>query len=264
MPFVRFFLLIAICCSTATAHDTWVQTNTQLVRLADNIHIDLCLGNHGNHHRDFRFASKIDLEACNVVLHDPKGKTFDLKSDLVDLGYAPKEGFWSARYVTAAPGLHLVEHSMDKVVNHGQPVRSIKSAKTFFVASPSLDKVSESQPGYDKVLGHPLELVPTRNPVLPLGPGEIISVKLLLKGKPFPDQVISFIPRSATLKEGFDEQYERKTDAEGTVKFTPKFGDYYLIVAHHTDETEKSEKYVKTSYSAAITLYVPELCPCCD
>lgn len=255
-------LILAV--SPVFAHDTWVQANSQLVRVADNIHIDLCLGNHGNHHRDFRFASKIDLEGCKLVLHAPQGKTYDLKSDLVDLGYAPKEGFYSVRYTTAAQGMHLVEHTVDKIVNHGQPSRSIKSAKTFFVASLLLDKVNEQQPGFDKVLGHPLELVPMKNPVLPMGPEETIKVKLLLKGKPFSDQVVSFIPRSTKLKEEFDERYERKTDSEGIVSFTPKFGDYYLIVAHHTDPSEKTEEYVKTSYSATMTVYVPELCPCCD
>lgn len=257
-------LEVLLSCSSLFAHDTWVQVNTQLVRVADNAHIDLCLGNHGNNHRDFRLASKIDLEGCRLMLHAPQGKTFDLMSDLVDVGYAPKEGFYSARYTTAAPGLHLVEHTVDKIVNHGQPSRSIKSAKTFFVSSLSLDKVSEDQPGFDKVLGHPLELVPVKNPVLPMGPEEAIKVKLLLKGQPFPGQVVSFIPRSAKLKEGFDEEYERKTDGQGVVTFTPKFGDYYLIVAHHTDTTEKTEQYVKTGYSATLTLYVPELCPCCD
>ena len=265
-PRSLLLLVLGLLCAPASlsAHDTWVQVNTQLVRVADNIHIDLCLGNHGNHHRDFRFASKIDLEGAKLVLHAPQGKTYDLKSDLVDLGYAPKEGFYSARYTTAAQGMHIVEHTVDKIVNHGQPSRTLKSAKTFFVASPLLDKVSEDQPGFDKVLGHPLELVPLKNPVMPMGPEEAIKVQLLLKGKPFADQTVSFIPRSAKLKEDFDDQYERKTDEQGIAAFTPKFGDYYLIIAHHVDETEKTEEYVKTGYSAALTLYVPELCPCCD
>jgi uncharacterized GH25 family protein len=42
----------------APAHDTWVQTNTNLVRTGDAVHIDLMLGNHGNDHRDFKLASK--------------------------------------------------------------------------------------------------------------------------------------------------------------------------------------------------------------
>jgi len=259
-----FALLLVTLSTNAFAHDTWVQVNTQIVRVADNIHIDLCLGNHGNNHRDFRLAGKIDLAGCKLVLHAPAGKSYDLISDLVDVGYAPKEGFYNARYTTAAPGMYLVEHTVDKIVNHGQPSRSIKSAKTFFVASHSLDRVKDDQSGFDKVLGHPFELVPVKNPVLPMGPEESIKVKLILKGKPFADQVVSFIPRSAKLKEGFDEDYERKTDAEGIASFTPKFGDYYLIVAHHTDTTEKTDEYVKTGYSATITLYVPELCPCCD
>src|SRR2546421_205751 len=55
-------LTVAVClANVAWAHDTWVQTNTNVVRAGDNVHIDLMLGNHGNDHRDFKLASKIDL-----------------------------------------------------------------------------------------------------------------------------------------------------------------------------------------------------------
>lgn len=83
------FLLLA---ATASAHDTWVQTNTNIVRVGDNVHIDLMLGNHGNDHRDFKLASKIDLEGCTLTVFSPDGKRYDVKDRLVDVGYAPKEG----------------------------------------------------------------------------------------------------------------------------------------------------------------------------
>ncbi|MFO1021091.1 MAG: hypothetical protein U0903_10395 [Planctomycetales bacterium] len=85
-----------------------------------------------------------------------------------------------------------------------------------------------------------------------------------LKEKPLAESVVSFIPRSQTLKEGFDEKYERKTDKEGKASFTPKFGDYYLIVAHQASPDEKTDKYTRTQYTATLGLYVPELCPCCE
>ena len=42
---------------------------------------------------------------------------------VVYTGYTPQEGYWTAKFGATAPGLYLVEHAMDKVVNHGQPVR---------------------------------------------------------------------------------------------------------------------------------------------
>ncbi|MFH1299872.1 MAG: DUF4198 domain-containing protein, partial [Planctomycetota bacterium] len=76
------FSLLALCLSvtTAAAHDTWVESNTNLIRARDAIYINLKLGNHGNHHRDFKIASKIDLEGCRLEVIDPSAKVYDLIS----------------------------------------------------------------------------------------------------------------------------------------------------------------------------------------
>ena len=260
-------LIVAVVClglaEAAYAHDTWVQTNTNLIRSGDAVHIDLMLGNHGNGHRDFKLASKVDIDGSTLQVRDPKNRVYDLKEQLADTGYTPKEGFWTTKFAATSPGLYLVEHTRDKVVNHGKPVRSIKSAKTFFVVSKSLDRVPRENPGFDRVLGHALELVPTSNPVTPMGPGEAIGVRLLLKGKPLPQARLSFIPRGETLSSEFDDRFERTTDASGAAKFTPAAGNYYLVVAHHKADDETGEGYDGTQYSATLTVFVPELCPCC-
>ncbi len=245
------------------AHDTWVQTNTNLVRIGDAVHIDLMLGNHGNDHRDFKIAGKVDLTNNTLHVIAPDGKRFDIKDRLVDLGYAPKEGYWSTRFTCGQPGLYSVAYLSDKVVPYGGTARSIQSAKVYFVASKSLDNVPRDNPGFAKALGHPLELVPETNPVTPMGPGTPIKVQLLYKGKPFPDALVSFIPRGETLTEGFDKRYERKTDPEGRASFTPTDGNYYLIVAHWQDLKETGENYKSTKYSATLTVLVPKVCPCC-
>jgi uncharacterized GH25 family protein len=261
-----FLLLAAILLSAgwAVGHDTWVQTNTNLIRTGDAIYIDMMLGNHGNDHRDFKLASKLAVESIQTFeVLAPDGKKYDLKSDLADLGYAPKEGFHSAKFVPGKPGLYVAYQRSDSVVNHGQPVRSVRSAKSYFVVSDSLDKVSPKQPGFEKPLGHTLELVPEANPVVPMGPGTPIKMKLLLRGKPLAGVKVSFVPRGVTLKEGTDPDYERTTDADGKASFIPKAGNYYLIVAHHKTE-EKGEKFQSTNYAATLALFVPEKCPCCD
>src|SRR5262249_13747077 len=154
-----------------------------VVRAGDNVHIDLMLGNHGNDHRDFKLASKIELDGCTLEVRAPDGKRYDLKDRLIDRGYTPKEGFWNARSAGPQPGLYLLAHRSDKAVSKAA-TRSVKSAKTFLVASKSLDRVSPDNPGFDKPLGHALELVPETNPVTPMGPGTPIKVRLLYKGKP--------------------------------------------------------------------------------
>ena len=247
----------------ALAHDTWVQTNTNIVRTSDAVHIDLLLGNHGNDHRDFKIASKVSEEAIGTfAVRSPDGKTYDLKPDSVDLGYSPKEGYHSAKFVTGKPGLYVAYQTSDGVVNHGKPVRSVRSSKAFFLASDSLDKVPKATVGFEKPLGHALELIPTSNPVAPMGPGAPIRVQLLFDGKPLAGVKVSFIPRGVTLKEGTDADYERTTDKDGNASFTPKTGNYYLVAAHHGTD-EKGEKFDATKYTATLVVFVPEKCPCC-
>lgn len=258
------FLAATLGGATASAHDTWVQPNTNLVRTGDAIHLDLMLGNHGNDHRDFKLASKLAPESIQTFdVIAPGGKRYDLKPDLADLGYAPKEGYYSARFVPGKAGLYVVTHTADSVVNHGKPIRAYRSAKSFFVASDSLDLVATNQKGFTTPLGHTIELVPEANPVVPMGPGIPIKLTLLFEGKPLADTKVSFIPRGVTLKEGLDPDYERMTDSAGRASFTPKVGTYYLIAARHR-RPESGAGYESASFTATLTLFVPESCPCCD
>src|SRR5262245_3603848 len=82
----------------AGAHDTWVQINTNVVRVGDNVHVDLMLGNHGNDHRDFKLAGKVDPAGCTLEVLAPDGKRYDLKDRLIDVGYVPKEGYWTTKF----------------------------------------------------------------------------------------------------------------------------------------------------------------------
>ena len=256
------FLILTSCFCSVEAHDTWVEVNTNFIRTGDVVHVMLKLGNHGNDHRDFKLAGKTETAGATLFVNTATGKSYDLLSGLVDEGYTPKEGYWSARFVTGEPGLHMIAHSSDKVVSYA-PKRSIKSAKTFFVVTPSLDNPPRDNPGFDKVLGHALELTPLQNPVTPMGPGQRISFRLDFHGKPLAAARVSFIPRGVTLSEDFDPKYEQRTNAEGVVSFEPHDGNVYLVVAHHEDPHAAGEGYTSTKYSAAITLFVPEICPCC-
>jgi uncharacterized GH25 family protein len=255
-------LLIVTVAASAHAHDTWLQASPRLVRPDDVVHVDLFLGNHGNEHRDFKIAGKLgSVEEVKIDVIGPDGRKTDLVPDMVDLGYAPKEGFWTARFVPATAGLHCVAHYREGV-RHG--AIGFKGGKTYFLASESLDRPSKPETSLPEPLGHPLELVLESHPVLGCGPGKPIVVRLLYKGAPLADQVVSFIPRGATLAEGFDANHERKTDADGRCRYTPKEGNLMLVVTHLVRPEEQGEGYEKTSYAATLVLDVPQRCPCCD
>jgi uncharacterized GH25 family protein len=261
---MRLFLLCTLVCSLLTslaaAHDTWVETNTSIVRKGELVHVDLKLGNHGNEHRDFKLASKISLDKCELSVISPEGQSTDMKPKMADIGYTATEGYWTGRYVTKSEGLYIVSHTCES--KHGT-TRGIKSAKSFFVVSQKLDAVPESSQGFDKPQGHPFELVPQTNPVTAMGPGQPIRVRVLYEGQPVPEARVSFIPRGVQLAEGFDKEYEQLADKEGVATFTPREGNLYLIVSHHHADDQKGAGYDKTHYSAAITINVPQLCPHC-
>lgn len=262
---MRSLLLLPLAAAVAVpglAHDTWVETNTNVIRTGDAVYIDLKLGNHGNEHRDFKLAGKPNLQASELKVLSPDGSEYDLLSKLSDTGYAPNEGYWTGKFVPGVTGLHMVAHTLDQVV-HYAPVRSVKSAKTFFVVNNSLDQVPIENPGFDRVLGHDLEIVPTTNPVTPMAAGQKMAIRLLYQGKPLGGARVSFIPRGQTLQDGWDADYDRETDNQGRASFTPKSGDVYLVVAHHADAEAAGEGYQSTKYSATVTIFVPELCSCC-
>lgn len=258
-------LLASLCAATALvraeAHDTWVQASAACVRPGDLVHVDLALGNHGNDHRDFRFAGKLrSLEGTTLEVRAPDCRATDLVPALVDLGYAPTDGCWSARHVPAAEGLHCVVHTRDGV--HGEK-RSIKSAKTFLVVAEDPARVPAAARRLPGPVGHVLELVPESHPVLDAGPGRPIAVRLLLRGEPLADHRVSFIPRGGHLAADFDPAFERRTDAQGRCSWTPKEGDRVLVVARLAAPEERGADHAGTSYSATLVVDVPQRCPCC-
>src|SRR6218665_1437960 len=112
---MRYFFaaLIALATTAVSAHDTWVQPNTPVVRTGDAVYVDLLLGNHGNGHRDFKLSGKIDLTNCTLAVRDSAGKVVDLIPAVVDRGYAVREGFWQAKFVPQTAGNHRIEHTVD-------------------------------------------------------------------------------------------------------------------------------------------------------
>lgn len=206
--------LVLAAVAAAPAHDIWIEPSVNLIRTGDWLQLSLMLGNHGNHHRDFRLASKVGAGDTNLTVYGPEGFRLDLTKSLVDNGLAPEEGFWSARFQPSAAGLYMAASRMDKVMSYA-PVRDVKSAKTFFAVSRSLDEAPASDSAFERVLGHPLEIVPLIDPVASLRPGGVLRVRVLYKGKPLAGNRISFVPRGAKPQGEVDPRFETTTDARG-------------------------------------------------
>ncbi len=248
--------LLSLTVSSAAAHDTWVEVNTPEVREGNIVHVDLKLGNHGNDHRDFKLHSLITLDHATLNVNMPCGCEVDLKPNVIGTAYEEKQGYWTARYTTTKPGLHVVSHELDTL--HGK-IRAIKSAKTYFVVGPNPTATKGPLMRCDRPLGHPLELVPLTNPVTESGPNKPIRVRVLFERQPLANARVTFIPRGQQLAEGFDETHERMTDAKGEAEFTPTEANVILVVIHHREPERSGDGYDSTAYSATLTVAVPQV-----
>ncbi len=257
-----FGALLLLAPSFASAHDVWIEPSASVVRAGDWLSLSLMLGNHGNEHRDFKVAGKVAAGDQSLAVIGPDAKRLDLTPSLVDTGYAPQEGYWTTRFQPSKPGLYTAVSRFDKVMGYA-PVRDVKCAKACFLVSKSLDRVSRSTPGFDRPVGAPFELVPLTNPVVPMGPGEALRVRVLYRGKPMAGVRVGFVPRGAEAKGGLDPAYEKTTGADGTVRMTLREANAYLVAAHWTDQEAKGEGYASVHYSATLFVIVPGVCPCC-
>ncbi len=240
----------------AAAHDTWVEVNTPEVREGNVVYVDLKLGNHGNDHRDFKLHSLITLDHATLNVNMPCGCEIDLKPGVVGAAAEEKQGYWTARYPSTKPGLHVVSHELDTL--HGT-IRAIKSAKSYFVVGSNPTATKGPLMRCDRPLGHPLELVPLTNPVTESGPNKPIRVRVLFEKQPLANARVAFIPRGQQLAEGFDETFERMTDANGEAEFTPSEANLVLVVIHHLEPERKGEGYDSTHYGATLTVAVPQV-----
>jgi uncharacterized GH25 family protein len=251
-------LLITVLRNDGLAHDTWIETNTSLVRVGEVVHVDLKLGNHGNHHRDFLLAGRINPEWVTLEVASDQGKRESLREQLTPTAAAEKEGFWTTSYSPRSSGTFTVVQTLDRVMKHGKSVRGVRSAKALFIASESLDNPQVSTTTGLAPLGLSYELVLESCPLRQVAVAQPLTVKVLKDGKPQANVLVSFIPRGEKLADEFDPRFERRTDAQGRASFTPSKATVHLIAARQNAEDEKSDAYEYTSYCATLTVQVPK------
>jgi hypothetical protein len=128
-------VLILMIPPTSHGHDLWSQTNTSIVRTGEVVHVDLCLGNHGNHHRDFLLAGRVSLDWITADLIKTDGTRVDLRERMTATASAEKEGCWTCPVVAETPGVHCVAIALDRVMQHGKSIRGVRTAKSYFLSS---------------------------------------------------------------------------------------------------------------------------------
>jgi hypothetical protein len=190
-----------------------------------------------------------------LIAIEPNGNKIDLKPRIVDNGNAEKEGFWTSKLIAEQKGTYQVVHTLDTL--HGK-TRAIKTAKTFFVSAPCFSSVAGDDKQTTAPLNRDLELV-LHSPLETLGANHPINLQVLWNGKPLPNASVAFIPRGAKLAEERDPMFEKTSDANGLVSYTPIEGNLLLAVVHHLAPDESGEGFDKTSYGATMVLPIPQI-----
>ncbi len=211
-----------------------MQTNTNLIRPQDVVRVDLMLGNHGNGHRDFKLAGKVPWRGRDA--RRDRGRTaWDLRQGAAgwSMGRAPQAGYWTNLFRAPRSRGSTPWPSSGRTAYELPPLPATGAAKTFFVVAESLDRPRANNPGFDRPLGHELELVCVANPVTPMGPGVPIRVRLLYKGKPLAGERVSFIPRGATLA-GPSTRNTSGRPTRGEASFEPTEANT-LPITHKTE-----------------------------
>jgi uncharacterized GH25 family protein len=242
----------------AMAHDGWSQTNTPIVAPGEVSYVELLLGNHSNHHASYRIDGKWSTESSKVFVSAPNGSKTDISATLFYTGEEKetadpgKNNYYVASFSSSSPGAYIVTVEGDSIFKNGEVAsRTLRSAKSFVAVSdiPTVERVKYLKGFSKQVNPDRAELVPLFNPAA-VTPGQDVSVKLLLKGKPLANTEITIIRRSTS-----DSQI-LKTDATGTITFKTGPADYYLLRAKPTTDEKVAGQYDTTNYEATMTFTV--------
>lgn len=183
-------IVLGLLAAPAMAHDFWIEPSSFRPDSGDRVAVRLRVGEHlqgdpvpRDPGRIERFASVGpggEAEVAGIPGSDPAGWASPAASGLHWIVYDSNH----ARVEQAGPKFdkYLGEEGLERIreLRKGDgPVREIYSR-----CAKSLLAVGDgSGPGWDKVLGLELELVPERNPYA-LKPGEPLPVRLLYRGEP--------------------------------------------------------------------------------
>jgi len=266
---LKTFLGLFALATSLAAHDFWLEPSSFRPAVDTRVDVQLVVGEH----LVGELVARKEKRILSFVAFDPAGR----EEKVLGLDGKAPAGLWKAR----APGLHvlgyqsvgteieleadkferyLIEEGLETVVAdrkaRGESAAKglelyARCAKTFVVAQPLKGTASEPEIGWDRVLGYPLELVPTANPCT-LAPGADLTLRLLHRGAPLANALVGFMPKQDPTQE-----VRTRTDAEGRVTFTPKQGGVHLVRVVHMTRAAPDAAHHWESQWASLTFEMP-------
>ncbi len=266
---LKSFLALLVLASSLAAHDFWLEPSSFRPVVGTRIDLQLVVGEHFAGDNLPRKEERI----LSFVAFDPAGA----EAQVLGLDGRAPAGMWKAR----TPGVHvlgyrssgtaleleaqkferyLLEEGLEAVVaerkTRGETAAKglesyARCAKSIVVAPGEKELNAEQGAGWDRVLGYPLELVPTTNPCT-LARGADLTLRLLYRGAPLANALVGCM-----AKQDPTQEVRTRTDAEGRVTFTPKFGGVHLLRVVHMTRAAPDAAYHWESQWASLTFELP-------
>lgn len=171
--FVALFgAVVGLCARPALAHELWIETDLG-TKIGQQQQIQVCFGHSGEKTpRELleKYKSKLNGSAVR-----PDGTPHAL-------GLTVGEDSYTANLTPGSPGCHTIGAEL-QVGIIDEEFHGIPANTRIVMYGKSLARVGASSEGLGNTLGSDLEIVPVTDPGS-LHPGELVTVKVLLRGKP--------------------------------------------------------------------------------
>jgi len=116
----------------------------------------------------------------------------------------------------------------------------------------SLLRVGGSSRGFDRVVGHQLEIVPRSDPFA-VKAGGTLEVEIRFGGKPLPNGTVRVYANETTA-----DATERTTDASGIAQMPIARGGRHILSIEHGAPSRHPEFAMRDAYAASLVFSLPE------
>lgn len=214
------------------AHQIWIEVSPT-ARINEPISLDVCFGHSGERSTGPVLASNHPKLSATVKAPDGHEQSLALKVD--DDGYpasfrATQAGF---HHIGALLETGIIERELHQI----PPKTRIVMMGTVIV------RVDQASEGYSMTMGHPLEIVPLKNPC-GVRVGDQMTFRVLFQGKPIggPDVLVRLATLGPNPKQDpqLTEQewaIEGYPDARGEVSFPVIAAGQHVVSLRYFDET---------------------------
>lgn len=245
-----YFSLPTFFCSQAQAHYPWVNADNYFLERGDSAYITL---GWGHRYPLSKFLKKEDLD--NLILITPEGKEEDL-TVLSEMEFAPKNNL-------SRPGTYLIAgkrktgfYTKTTAGGKRQSKRGLSNVLSCSLSHMSMKgiiNVGDEQTAVTRTVGHPLEIIPLKNPAT-LATGDYLPIQLLLHGKPYKGKIYATYMGFSTEKDVFAYTSNTGRDGKGEIRILQP--GIWLIKAEHSQPYPNQDECDEEKFIATLTLEV--------